>query len=83
MAKSHKQFIIHSEKLVVEYDNGEMETVTIAQTEPDGDFGPPTVGATLCVKSRGGKYSATIKDVLQETHVCITHTHTHPDFFCF
>ena len=49
-------YIHLSEKLVFEYDNGEMETVNIGQTEPEEDFGRPTVGTTLCVKGRGGKY---------------------------
>lgn len=61
--------VIHlSEKLVVEYDNGELETLNVGQTEPEGDFGPPNVGSTLCVKSRGGKYCAVVKDIMQDDH---------------
>ena len=37
-------YIHLSEKLVVEY---EMETVNIGQTEPEEDFGRPTVGTTV------------------------------------
>ena len=38
---------------------------------------PPLVGSTLCVKSRGGKYAATVKDVIEEVRVecCIIHWH--------
>ena len=51
-----------TEKLLVEYDNGEMETVTISHTEPGEGFNPPVIGESVCVKSRGGKYSALIRD---------------------
>lgn len=53
---------------MVKYDNGEIETVAIGHAEPEGDFSPPAVGSSLCVKSRGGKYSAIVQDVLE---VCI------------
>lgn len=57
------------ERIVVEYDNGEIENVAMGHVEPEDDFSPPTLGATLCVKSRGGKYAATVKDVIEE--VCV------------
>ena len=53
----------------MKYDNGEVATVTIGHAEPEGDdFGPPAIGSSVCVKSRGTKYSAIIQDVLE---VCI------------
>ena len=51
----------------MEYDNGELETIEVTRAEPDEGFNPPSVGTTICVKSRGGKYSAQIKEV---TEVC-------------
>lgn len=39
--------------------------MTIGHAEPEGDFSPPTVGSSWCVKSRGGKYSAAVLEVLQ------------------
>ena len=49
----------------------------MGQVEPEEDFSPPLVGSTLCVKSRGGKYAATVKDVIEEVRVecCIIHWH--------
>ena len=48
---------LNAEKILVEYDNGELETIEITRAEPDEGFNPPSVGTTICVKSRGGKYS--------------------------
>lgn len=48
----------------MEYDNGEIESVRIVNLEPDdGDFSTPSVGDGVCVKSRGGKYSAKIREI--------------------
>lgn len=53
--------------MVVKYDNGELETVTIMQTEPDKDFSPPVVGTAVCVRTRGGRYLAEVKEVTEVT----------------
>ena len=55
---------------MVAYDNSEVETVLVGLVEPEEDFGPPVPGATLCVKSRGTKYSAVVKDIIQEVCLC-------------
>ena len=51
--------------VTVEYDNGEKETVSIKNTEPNDDFKPPIVDSEVCVKSRGGKYSARIVEIFE------------------
>ena len=49
----------------------ELETVWVANIEHIGYFSPPTMGLGVCVKSKGGKYSAEIMDAtLAEVHVC-------------
>ena len=56
----------------MEYDNSEIETVGVGQVEPEDDFCPPMPGSTLCVKSRGGKYAAIVKEILQEVCAMLT-----------
>lgn len=51
----------------MEYDNGEIETVNLRNVEPE-DFSDPSVGSIVCVKSRGGKYSARILKII-EVHI--------------
>ena len=58
-------YSIITEKILVQYTNGELETVTTIHTEPDGEFSPPIAGMTI--KSKGAKYSTIIKEV---TEVC-------------
>ena len=63
---------IVTEKILVEYTNGELETVTTIHTEPDGEFSPPIAGMTIFVKSKGAKYSAIIKEVTEVcTYTCV------------
>ena len=63
---SYQLLISPLERLVVKYHNGEVQTVNIGHAEPEGDdFGPPVIGCSVCVKSRGGKYSAIIQEVLE------------------
>ena len=56
----------------MEYDNSETETVAVGQVEHEDDFCPPVPGSTLCVKSRGGKYVAIVKEILQEVCAMLT-----------
>ena len=58
------------ETIVVRYGNGEMETVSMGKIKPYDDiFEPPTIGSKICVHSRGGSYTATVEDILQEVSV--------------
>ena len=56
---------------MVAYDNSEVETVLVGLVQSEEDFGPPVPGATLCVKNRGTKYSAVVKDIIQEVCLCV------------
>ena len=60
----------------MEYSNGEVNTVDIRKAKPE-DFDPPTAGSVVCVQSKGGKYSATIKEVLD---VRIMHVATYSHY---
>ena len=55
---------IFIELLVVEYSNGEMDTVDVKRAKPEGDFDPPLPGSVVCVQTKAGNYSATIEEVL-------------------
>jgi len=52
-----------TEQLHVRYDNGEEEVVDVKRVEPEG-FTPPLPVISVCCQCKGGKYSATIVDVL-------------------
>ena len=44
----------------MEYDNGEIETVGVAQVEPEEDYSP------ISGSTRGGKYAAVVREIIQE-----------------
>ena len=48
----------------MEYSNSEVDTVDIRKAKPEEDFDPLTAGSVVCVQPKGGKYSATIKEIL-------------------
>lgn len=60
-------FNLITERVLVKYENGEVETVTIVQTEPDEDFSPLMDGTTVCVKTRGGRYFMEANEVTDVT----------------
>lgn len=67
---TYQPLISPLERIVVKYDNGEVQTVNIGHAETEGDdLGPPAIGCSVCMKSRGGKYSAVVQDV--EVCMCI------------
>ena len=56
------------EKLTVVYENGEVDTMSIKQVEPN-DFDPPEVGSVVCAVVRGSCYKATVQDVITSEQV--------------
>ena len=53
------------EKFLVRYENGEEEVLDSKRLEPDGDFIPLEVQSTVCSKVKGGRYWATILEIVE------------------
>lgn len=63
---------LHPEKFRVKYENGEEEILDCRRMEPDGDFVPLQVNTTVCCKVKGGRFLATITEIIVESaEVCL------------
>ena len=60
-----------SVKLLVQFENGEQQTLDIKKVEPEeGDFVEPQPGDGVCCNVAGGRYAAVIIECIYD-QVCI------------